>query len=76
MNPVGWNNWNSAANEATAYYAESGSTGPGVSTSTRVAWSHQLTAAEVKQYLPAAFLGGPKKGPEHWNPVAEAAKLP
>jgi pectinesterase len=28
MNPTGWNNWGSAANESTAYYAESGSTGP------------------------------------------------
>jgi pectinesterase len=76
VNPAGWNNWNSAANEATAYYAESGSTGPGASPSTRVAWSHQLTAAQAKPYLPATFLAGPKRGPEHWNPIAEAAKLP
>jgi pectinesterase len=76
VNPVGWDHWGSAANEATAYYAESGSKGPGASPSTRVAWSHQLTAAEAKQYLPATFLGGPKKGPDHWDPIAEAAKLP
>ena len=76
MNPVGWNNWGSAANEATAYYAESGSTGPGASPSTRVPWSHQLTAAKAKPYLPATFLGGPAKGPEHWDPITEAAKLP
>ena len=76
LNPAGWNNWSKAANESTAYYAESGSKGPGASPSTRVAWSHQLTAAEVKQYLPATFLGGPKKGPDHWDPIVEAAKLP
>jgi pectinesterase len=76
LNPVGWNNWGKASNESTAYYAESGSAGPGASPSARVAWSHQLTAAEVKQYLPATFLGGPKKGPDHWDPIAEAAKLP
>jgi pectinesterase len=76
LNPVGWNNWGRAANEATAYYAESGSTGPGASPSTRVPWSHQLTAAEAKQYLPATFLSGPKKGHDHWDPIAEAAKLP
>jgi pectinesterase len=76
MNPVGWNNWGSAANESTAYYAESGSTGPGASPSTRVPWSHQLTAAEAKQYLPQNFLAGPKTGADHWDPIAEAAKLP
>jgi pectinesterase len=72
MNPVGWNNWGSAANESTAYYAESNSKGDGASPSTRVPWSHQLTAAEAKQYLPQNFLAGP----DHWDPIAEAAKLP
>jgi len=72
LNPVGWNNWSSAANETTAYYAESNSTGPGASPATRVPWSHQLTTAEAKQYLPATFLARP----DHWDPIAEAAKLP
>jgi pectinesterase len=72
LNPAGWNNWNNPANEKTAYYAESNSTGPGASPLTRVSWSHQLTPAEAKQYLPATFL----RGKDHWNPEAEAAKLP
>jgi pectinesterase len=76
LNPLGWDHWGSAANESTAYYAESGSTGPGASPSTRAAWSHQLSAAEARQYLPAIFLAGPKSGPDHWDPIAEAAKLP
>ena len=76
VNPLGWDRWGSPNNEKTAYYAESGSTGPGASPSTRVPWSHQLTAAEAKQYLPQTFLAGPKSGPDHWNPIAEAAKLP
>jgi pectinesterase len=76
MNPVGWNNWGNPANESTAYYAESNSTGPGASLSTRVPWSHQLTAEQVTQYLPQNFLAGPKTGPDHWDPIAEAAKLP
>jgi pectinesterase len=76
VNPVGWNNWGKTTNESTAYYAESGSTGPGASSSLRATWSHQLTATEAKQYLPAAFLAGPKSGPDHWDPIAEAAKLP
>ena len=72
MNPAGWNNWGKASNESTAYYAEYGSSGPGASASTRVGWAHQLTAAEVKQYLSQSFLAGA----DHWDPVAEAAKLP
>jgi pectinesterase len=72
VRPAGWNNWGKAANEKTAYYAEFESTGPGANPSARVPWSHQLTAAQSKQYLPAKFLSGK----DHWNPVAEAAKLP
>jgi pectinesterase len=75
VNPLGWDRWGSPNNEHTAYYAESNDTGPGASPSTRAAWSHQLTAAEAKQYLPQNFLAGPK-GPDHWDPIAEAAKLP
>ena len=72
LNPAGWNNWNNPANEKTAYYAESNSTGPGANPSTRVPWSHQITPAEARQYLPATFL----RGPDNWQPEAEAAKLP
>jgi pectinesterase len=72
LNPAGWNNWNNPANEKTAYYAESNSTGPGASPATRVPWSHQLTPGQAKQFYPATFLAGP----DHWNPEAEAAKLP
>ena len=72
LNPTGWNNWNNPANEKTAYYAESNSTGPGANPSARVPWSHQLTAAEAKRYLPATFL----RGTDNWQPEAEAAKLP
>jgi len=72
LSPAGWNNWGKAANESTAYYAESGSTGPGASPATRAPWSHQLTPSEAAKFLPAAFLAGP----DRWNPIAEAARLP
>jgi pectinesterase len=72
LNPAGWNNWNNPANEKTAYYAESNSTGPGANPSARVPWSHQLSGTAVKQYLPASFLAGD----DHWNPETEAATLP
>ena len=72
LNPAGWNNWNNSANEKTAYYAESNSTGPGANPTTRVPWSHQITPAEAKQYLPSKFL----RGEDNWDPEAEAARLP
>lgn len=70
--PGGWNNWGNPANEATAYFAEFQSAGPGASSSTRVPWSHKLTAEQAKQYATMLFL----RGPDRWDPVAEAAKLP
>jgi pectinesterase len=72
VNPAGWNNWNSVANEKTAWYAEANSTGPGANPSARVPWSHQITSAEAAQFLPSKFLAGP----DHWNAEAEAKKLP
>jgi pectinesterase len=72
MNPSGWNNWGVVANEATAYYAESNSSGPGASVATRAPWSHQLTRAETRQFLPTAFLAGR----DHWNAVTQAEHLP
>jgi pectinesterase len=72
MNPAGWNNWGNPANESTAYYAEAYSSGPGASPSTRVPWSHQLSPTQAHRYFPATFLAGP----DHWDPIAEAAKLP
>ncbi|MBS1511831.1 MAG: alpha/beta hydrolase fold domain-containing protein [Bacteroidetes bacterium] len=56
--PEGWNNWSNPDNEKTAYYAEYNSKGAGASAATRVKWSHQLTAAQLKQYaLPVIFAG-------------------
>ncbi|MGI4866643.1 MAG: pectinesterase family protein [Janthinobacterium lividum] len=56
--PVGWDNWRSADNEKTAYYAEYQSTGPGASPTARAKWSHQLTAKEAKRYTLANIFGG------------------
>ena len=38
----GWHNWGKTDNEKTARYAEFGNTGPGASTTKRVAWAEQL----------------------------------
>ena len=73
LNPAGWSAWNPRdAAAPTAYYAEFHNTGPGANTSQRVPWSHQLTAKEAAAFEPQTFL----RGNDHWNPVADAARLP
>jgi pectin methylesterase-like acyl-CoA thioesterase len=73
LNPEGWSIWHKGDEmPPKAYYAEFQNTGPGADTSKRAAWSHQLTPTEAAQYTPATFLAGA----DHWNAVAEAARLP
>lgn len=55
--PAGWDNWKNPDNEKTAYYAEYRSTGPGANPAGRVAWAHQLTTQEAKQYTLKRILG-------------------
>ena len=70
--PEGWNLWGRTGETPQAYYAEFQSTGPGANATTRASWSHQLAAPEAAQYQPRVFLAGK----DHWDPEAEAAKLP
>ena len=65
IRPEGWDNWHDAKNEATAWYGEIGSTGPGAKAGERVKWSHQLTTAEAAPFLPDVYL----RGNDGWNPV-------
>jgi pectinesterase len=65
IRPEGWNNWNDAKNEATAWYGESGSTGPGSTIAGRAGWSHQLTAQQVSSFRPDVFL----RGSDGWDPT-------
>jgi pectin methylesterase-like acyl-CoA thioesterase len=71
--PAGWREWHPGETHylETVYYAEYKSTGPGANPGARVKESHQLSAAEAKQYEPAAFLGGSDK----WNPEAAAKAM-
>ena len=66
-----WNNWGMTGNEATSFYAEFHSTGPGANSSARVAWSHQLTASQARVFEPKNFL----RGTDNWNPEQKAAKI-
>ena len=72
VTPQGWNAWGRTNEVPQAYYAEFKSTGPGANPTARVAWSHQLTAAQAARYMPKVFL----EGADHWNPEAEARRLP
>jgi pectinesterase len=62
--PEGWDNWSNAAFEKTAWYAESGSTGPGANQAARVAWARKLTRAGAAAFAPEVFL----KGGDGWAP--------
>jgi pectinesterase len=64
---AGWHNWGKESNEKTAYYAEFGSTGPGANPSQRVAWSHQLTAEEAKEYTLKTVFAKPAS----WEPTSK-----
>jgi pectinesterase len=72
VTPQGWNAWGKTPGTPLAFYAEFNSTGPGANPSARAPWSHQLSANEARQFQPRVFLAGR----DHWNPQAEAAKLP
>jgi pectinesterase len=72
VTPQGWNAWGKTPGTPQAWYAEFNSSGPGANPAARVPWSHQLTAAEAEQFKPKVFLAGA----DHWDPEAEAARLP
>jgi pectinesterase len=63
----GWHNWNFPEREKTVRYAESGSTGAGANSRSRVAWSHKLTKTEARSITLEKVLGDvdrwiPKRG--------------
>ncbi|WP_224999003.1 pectinesterase family protein [Cesiribacter sp. SM1] len=61
IKPEGWHNWNKPDAETTSFYAEYGSKGPGAAPKKRVAWSHQLSKENLKDYTLNAIFGD-------WNP--------
>jgi pectinesterase len=71
LNPTGFTMWR-PNDTSTPFYAEFHSTGPGATPATRTALTKQLTASEAKPFEPKNFLAGS----DHWDPEAEAAKLP
>lgn len=66
---AGWDNGKKPRAEATVFFAEFESGGPGGQPDERVKWSKQLTAAEAANYSIANVLGGA----DGWNPLYEPA---
>lgn len=69
IRPEGWDNWKDAKNEATAWYGEFGSTGPGAKDAAkateRAGWARKMTATDAAAFAPESFL----RGSDGWNPV-------
>ncbi len=61
--PAGWDNWEKADNERTAYFAEHGSVGPGAAPGSRVPWAHTLSPVEAESYTLEKIFGD-------WDPSA------
>jgi pectinesterase len=70
--PAGFTLWTKDEDPSTMFYAEFHSSGPGGSSTERAPFVKQLTAAQAMAFEPRQFL----RGSDHWNPEAEAAKLP
>jgi pectinesterase len=62
--PEGWNNWSKPEAEATVFYAEFNSKGPGANPSSRVLWSKQLSYDDAKSYVTSVIMSGS----DGWNP--------
>lgn len=72
VRPEGWHNWRDPSREATVFYAEYRSKGPGANPDARVSWSRQLTDAQAAAFSAENFL----KGTDNWSPQAEATTRP
>ena len=67
VRPEGWDNWKKPHAEATTFYGEFASTGPGAYPNSRVSWAKTLTAEDVSLLTAANVLAGS----DQWNPSAQ-----
>jgi pectinesterase len=68
VRPEGWHNWGKPDAEMTTFYAESGSTGEGAASKTRVPWAKPLTSEQAAALTPERVLAGS----DSWNPTKAA----
>jgi pectinesterase len=64
INPAGWDNWRSEANEKTARYREYNNSGKGAETNGRAKWIQLLTKDEANFYTFENVM----KGCDNWKP--------
>ncbi|WP_339188095.1 MULTISPECIES: pectinesterase family protein [unclassified Paenibacillus] len=76
--PSGWNNFGNSKNEATAYYGEYQSFGPGANPQARMNWTHQLTDTEAEAYTLHSIFSATSaiNGREDWDPTQLASDNP
>jgi pectinesterase len=72
LSPQGWSPWKKGGSLGMAFYGERNNKGAGARINERAQDSHALTAEEALRFMPARFLSGD----DHWDAIAEAAKLP
>jgi Pectinesterase len=65
----GWSPWTPGSTIEHTYYAERGSEGLSANVPSRLAGSHQLTAAEAVAFTTRKFLAGV----DHWDPIPNVA---
>jgi pectinesterase len=70
IDPKGWSDWGRDPKDV--YYGEGANTGPGAALSQRLPWIHHLKQTDFVNYEPDRFLAGD----DHWNPSAEATRMP
>lgn len=76
INPDGWRMWEGNQNHLTAFYGEYDNSGPGYQPEKRVAWSHQVTAAEAAVYTLENIFAREAGAPAYamdWMPADEPA---
>ena len=72
VRPEGWHNWSDPSREATVFYAEYRSTGPGANPAARVSWSRQLTDRQAEEFSVKKFLSGS----DGWAPWTQTTTEP
>lgn len=66
IRPEGWDNWRNKDNEATAWFAEQDSRGPGAKPDARVSWSRQLKPEEIGAFETDRFFR--RGNGDSWDP--------
>jgi pectinesterase len=64
ISAAGWDHWGKETNKQTAYYAEYQNKGKGFQPKQRVAWSHQLTDEQAREYTREKVF-------RNWDPTKE-----